>query len=139
MLKPIYQCKAIILAVLIAVSATALTAKSDAIQQLINRQIAAFKADDFPLAFSFASPVIQDRFGTPEQFGQMVRRGYPMVYRPSRVDFLDVIETPTRSIQRVMITDEAGVTFLLDYEMVQISGEWRINGVMVVRLPEVNT
>ncbi len=138
MVNFVYQIKVIVLVVLISVTATAALENSSAFRELINKQIAAFKADDFRLAFSFASSVIQDRFGTPKQFGQMVMRGYPMVYRPAKVTFLDVIQTSTQLFQRVMITDEAGKIFLLDYEMVRISDEWRINGVMMVRLPEAS-
>ena len=50
-----------------------------AIRQVISDQIAAFQADDFATAFTFASPGIRAIFGTPGRFGAMVRGGYPMI------------------------------------------------------------
>ena len=77
-------------------------ARSDeaAMQSVISDQIEAFLAEDTTRAFDFASPFIQRKFGTPETFGDMVRQGYPMVWQPSDVTFLDleVIDgTPSRA------------------------------------------
>ena len=68
-------------------------AQSDDIEAVIGAQLEAFAADDFAKAFTFASPMIKGMFGTPERFGQMVRGGYPMVWRPSRVEFGKVQDT----------------------------------------------
>ena len=66
-------------AILVAL-ALALPAKANEdIEKVISNQIDAFLADDFETAFTYASPMIKDIFGTPEKFGQMVRQGYPMV------------------------------------------------------------
>ena len=61
------------------------------IQTVIENQIAAFKNDDFAQAFSYASPSIKSMFGTAENFGVMVQRGYPMVWRPADVQFMDSV------------------------------------------------
>ena len=44
------------------------------IQKTIQSQIDAFLADDFARAFTFASPNIKGIFGTPENFGAMVKK-----------------------------------------------------------------
>ncbi len=106
-----------------------------AIQGVISSQIEAFLADDFVTAFEFASPGIQDIFGTPERFGQMVRDGYPMVWRPDRVRFLDLREQGGRPVQRVMITDADGRVHLLDYVMAASETGWRIAGVYLLEGP----
>ena len=62
---------------------------NDAIKKTIEDQIAAFKLDDFETAFGFATPFLKERFGSAENFGKMVRNGYPMVWRPSKVIFLE--------------------------------------------------
>ena len=56
----------------------------NAIRQVIENQLAAFQRDDGSEAFSYASPGIQRRFGTPDNFMAMVRSGYAAVYRPRR-------------------------------------------------------
>ena len=107
------------------------------IEATIGAQIDAFKADDFATAFSFASPNIQGFFGGSERFGQMVRNGYPMVWRPSDVQFLELRDVAGALWQRVQIRDQSGTLHALDYQMIQQDGDWRINGVQLVRLPDV--
>ena len=110
------------------------------ITRTIQAQIDAFLADDVDRAFSFASPGIRQMFRTPERFGQMVRSGYPMVYRSSGVRFLDRRDHPGGGlVQRVMITDEAGTVHLLDYLMVEGSDGWQIAGVQILRGQAVGT
>lgn len=112
--------------------AAAEDAPNAAIESTINNQIAAFQADDFARAFTFASPMIKGIFGTSENFGAMVQRGYPMVYRPSRVQMLDLRDVDGRLWQRVMVTDQAGATHLLDYEVIEAQGGWQINAVQLL-------
>ena len=103
-----------------------------AVQGVISAQIEAFKADDFARAFTFASPTIQDVFRTPENFGAMVRNGYPMVWRPAEVRYLDLREVAGSHWQRVMITDTKGRVHLLDYQMVKLESGWKINAVQLL-------
>lgn len=107
------------------------------IEATIGAQIEAFKADDFATAFTFASPNIQGMFGGSERFGQMVKNGYPMVWRPGEVQFLELREIAGALWQRVQIRDQSGTLHALDYQMIQSDGDWRINGVQLVRLPDV--
>ena len=107
------------------------------IEATIGAQIEAFLADDFATAFTFASPMIQGMFGTHQRFGQMVRNGYPMVWRPGDVQYLEMRNVDGALWQRVMIRDQLGGIHMLDYQMVQTDGVWRINGVTLVRAPDV--
>ncbi|MEW2918009.1 DUF4864 domain-containing protein [Ruegeria sp. ANG10] len=107
-------------------------AQSAEIEANIAAQIKAFEADDFATAFTFASPNIQQLFQTPENFGVMVRRGYPMVWRPAEVQFLELREVAGALWQKVMITDDAGRVHILDYQMVQMDNGWKINGVQLL-------
>ena len=50
-------------------------------QSVIRSQEEAFAQDDAAAAFTFAAPVIQGLFRTPEIFMTMVRNGYAPVYR----------------------------------------------------------
>ena len=112
--------------------ATGAFAQSAEIEANIAAQIQAFKADDFVTAFTFASPNIQNFFGTPENFGAMVRNGYPMVWRPAEVRFLELREVAGALWQKVMITDGNGQLHVLDYQMIQQENGWKINGVQLL-------
>lgn len=106
-----------------------------AITGVIADQITAFAADDFATAFGYASPGIRGIFGTPERFGQMVREGYPMVWRPSDVDYLELRQDNGSVVQEVLIRDAAGVAWLLDYDMVRSGSGWQIDGVRIRPAP----
>ncbi|WP_170789781.1 DUF4864 domain-containing protein [Ruegeria lacuscaerulensis] len=112
--------------------ATGAFAQSTEIEANIAAQIQAFKADDFATAFTFASPNIQSIFRTPENFGNMVRNGYPMVWRPSDIRFLELREIAGALWQKVLIVDGAGQTHILDYQMIQLENGWKINGVQLL-------
>ncbi len=107
-------------------------AQNTEIEANIAAQIQAFKADDFATAFTFASPNIQRLFGNPDNFGAMVRNGYPMVWRPSDVRFLELREVAGAMWQKVMITDGDGAVHILDYQMIQQENGWKINGVQLL-------
>ncbi len=111
--------------------------QADPIQNVISDQISAFLEDDFETAFSYASPNIKRLFGSPERFGQMVRNGYPMVHRPADVQMLEQQEIGPHVIQRVMVRDARGRVHFLAYAMVESSEGWLINGVQILRAPEV--
>ncbi len=107
--------------------------RNPAIEGVIQSQIEAFLADDFETAFTFASPMIQRGFGTSERFGQMVRQGYPMVWRPADVQYLDVETRGPFDYQKVLITDGNGVPHVLEYQMIEGGGSYQINGVRILQ------
>ena len=107
------------------------------IETTIQSQIDAFLVDDFAKAFTFASPNIKSIFGSADRFGQMVRQGYPMVWRPGEVRYLELREISGALWQKVMIRDQAGGIHLLDYQMINTGDGWQINGVQILRAPDV--
>ena len=120
------------LSALTATAALAEGPRNPAIEGTIQSQIDAFLVDDFATAFTFASPSIKGMFGNPDRFGTMVRQGYPMVWRPDAVRYLDLREEAGRQVQRVMITDQAGAIHFLDYYMTETTEGWQINGVQIL-------
>ena len=106
------------------------------IEGTIGAQIEAFQVDDFATAFTYASPNIQGMFGNSENFGRMVRNGYPMVWRPGDVQFLELRDEGGRLWQKVMIRDQQGRQHALDYQMIETSDGWRINGVYLLPAPD---
>jgi Domain of unknown function (DUF4864) len=115
-------------------------AKADdaAIRQVIAAQIEAFKENDFGRAFTYASPTIRNAFRTPENFGAMVRQGYPMVWRPTDVRYLDARMVAGKLWQKVLVTDAKGARYLMDYRMIEVEGAWLIDAVQMLELPEVS-
>lgn len=112
-------------------------AQEGPIRETIQRQIEAFRADDFARAFTFASPTIKRLFGTPENFGAMVMNGYPMVHRPAQVEMGELREIAGNLWQRVRIVDQAGRAWALDYMMVETPEGWQINAVQILPAPDV--
>ena len=108
------------------------------IEATITAQIDAFKMDDFARAFSFASPGIQSFFGSSDRFGSMVRNGYPMVWRPGDVEYLELRDVSGNLWQRVKIIDQSGRTHVLDYQMIRTQTGWKINGVQLLPSSGVN-
>jgi hypothetical protein len=108
-----------------------------AIEGTIASQIEAFRADDFAQAFTFASPNIRQMFGTSDNFGRMVRQGYPMVWRPGQLKFLELRNEQGLLWQKVMVQDQDGIFFVLDYQMIETPDGWRINGVYLVQAPQL--
>ncbi len=113
--------------------APAARAQEGPIRAVIEAQIEAFEADDFETAFNFASPTIQGMFGTAQNFGAMVKGGYPMVWRPDTLRFLALEERGGLLFQDVMVRDEAGALHILEYQMQQGEDGWLINGVSIRR------
>ncbi|SHG60055.1 DUF4864 domain-containing protein [Cognatishimia maritima] len=121
-------------AVVLVVLGSVAYAQGDDIQATIDAQISAFSEDDFAKAFSYASPSIQRIFGDEDRFEAMVRRGYPMVVEPKEVRYFQTRQDEIGYRQQVLFLDQSGASHLLEYQLVQIDGEWRINGVWMVPL-----
>ena len=124
-------------AVIATLAALPAFAQEAPIQSTITAQIEAFKVDDFAKAFSYASPNIHQIFQTPENFGNMVKTGYPMVWHPAQVEMLDLRTVGGALWQRVRVTDQKGQSFLLDYQMIETPDGWQINAVQLQRAPDV--
>ena len=104
------------------------------IRAVINRQIDAFKRDDARGAFALVSPDVQEAFGTPERFLDVVRVSYRAVYRPSAVAFLGLTVLGSDAVQQVQLTDRSGGIWYAYYAMQrQKDGSWRTNGCRLVQ------
>ncbi|PWK57345.1 DUF4864 domain-containing protein [Roseicyclus mahoneyensis] len=133
--------RALIAGLFLALAAPAIAqevlAPNPEIEATIAGQFDAFRAEDVPGAWAFASPNIQGLFGTPENFARMVEQGYPMVWQPGEVDFIDLQSFGGLLVQRVQVIDGTGNAHYLGYQMVRTDDGWRINGVQVLRAPDV--
>ncbi|MEO0821398.1 MAG: DUF4864 domain-containing protein [Pseudomonadota bacterium] len=129
---------ALLLAIAVALPGQAARADdAAAIRGVIADQIAAFQRDDLDAAFAHASPGIQGKFRSPDTFGQMVRYGYPMIWRPSRWEMGETATTEAGPVQTVLFEDAAGALWEADYSMTEVDGVWRISGVTLRKIPGV--
>ncbi|HUS54026.1 MAG TPA: DUF4864 domain-containing protein [Thermohalobaculum sp.] len=112
---------------------------ADTIQSVISAQVEALRANDLTAAFAYASPFIQSKFGTPENFGRIVATGYPVILRPAGYDMLGLVDTSGGPVQNVMFQDRGGRLFEAAYQMQMVDGVWRINGVVLRAYPGVGS
>jgi hypothetical protein len=115
-------------------------ADARAARAVIEAQLAAFAADDAERAFSFAAPAIRESFGSADRFMAMVRKGYPVVYRPTSVRFLDPVLEGEALLQRVRMTDDTGAAWMVVYELQrQADRSWRIAACVAARSEGLST
>ena len=106
-------------------------AGSDAARAIVQSQLDAFQDEAVDQAYDFAAPNIRRMFPTPEVFGRMVREGYPMVWNPADVEFLQAFPRGAMIVQRLRIVDQKGVPYIAEYALMKVDGEWRIAGVEI--------
>ena len=112
-------------------------AQDQEIEGVISSQLEAFERDDFQEAFTYAAPNIRGIFRTPENFGVMVQRGYPMVWTNRDVQFLDSKDFGVITRQVIRLTDSQGGFHFLEYQMIETPEGWRIAGVQILPPPDV--
>jgi len=100
---------------------------------VIKDQLAAFQRDDGKAAFAYASPDVQDQFGTPEAYLAKFAVSYKAVYRPKHVTFLNLAYSRGRLVQRVLVVAPDGGAVVALFPMVQMAdGTWRIDGLVLL-------
>ncbi len=102
------------------------------VKEVVQSQLQALQADDASRAFELADPEIRVKFGTAEEFLDMVREQYPMVHRPASVMFLKPEGDGDLAFQKVRLTDATGGAWILTYLLHRKEGHpWRISACLV--------
>ncbi len=105
-----------------------------AIRQVIQSQLDAFQRDDAAAAYSYATPMIREKFGDARNFMQMVKQGYTPVYRPKSVAFDKLVDTEYGPDQVLRLIGPDGRAYTAHYMMQkQTDGTWMINGCYLTR------
>ena len=119
---------------LIPAHAQALSAKDEqAVQAVVQSQLAAFAKDDADKAFSYATPELRKNIGSSSAFMAMVKGSYPVVYRPASVVILKTEGSGNEVVQKVQMLDASGASWLALYSLQrQKDKTWRISGCVVV-------
>jgi hypothetical protein len=110
-----------------------------AIRQVIQSQLDAFQRDDAAAAYSYATPMIREKFGDAGNFMQMVKQGYTPVYRPQSVAFDKLVDTEYGPDQILRLIGPDGHAYTAHYMMQkQPDGTWMINGCYLTRAEDQN-
>ena len=116
-------------------AATGLTPSDQtAMRLLIEEQIAAMRADDWPGAFALASPDLQEQYGTPTALKDDVSAHYAPLPHIADVEFIDIVTFRELPTYRVILTDDDGSTTTAYYLVRRLDdGSLRIAGCVLVR------
>jgi len=113
---------------------------STAFQAVISAQLDAFRHDDWPAAFDYASPGIRAQFGDPETFRNMVMGGYLPVARPRVFEYEPAIVVDGRPTQPVFVVGPDGIARRALYFMErQPDGSWLIDGCTLLPVADRTT
>jgi hypothetical protein len=105
-----------------------------AIRTVIEHQLEAFRRDDAASAFALASPEIQAKYGTPENFLTIVKTFYEPVYRPRRLGGVtNLYRMDGQLTQPVVLVGPDGDIVVALYTMhKQPDGRWKILGCALI-------
>lgn len=102
--------------------------------EVVQAQLNAFAKDDAAKAFSYAAPNIRRLMGTPENFIEMVRTQYEVVYRPASTVFSQPQGKGSEAVLNVQMTEENGSTWVAIYGLQrQKNKTWRITGCVLTK------
>jgi hypothetical protein len=115
---------------------TALHPSSPAVKKelttVIEGQLAAFRANDYRKAYTFASAEIQQLFPVAE-FETMVRHGFPVIAESSTAEFGLALDTGDEAVVTVRVENTAKRSIAYQYHLKKEDGRWRIAGVTEVK------
>ena len=100
--------------------------------QVIQGQLAAFRKNDYPKAYNYASTAIRTQVPLPA-FERMVRTGFPVIAQSSSAEFGVILDNGRDAVVNVEIVGEGGRVIHYRYFLHQELVGWKITG--VVRVP----
>lgn len=101
--------------------------------EVVQGQLDAFAHGNAAKAFSYAAPNIRHLMGNADNFMNMVRTHYEVVYRPASTTFMQPAGEAKDAELKVQMTDEAGHAWVASYTLQrQKDKAWRITGCTVV-------
>ena len=105
-------------------------------RSLIEGQINAMRADDWPAAFALASPDLQAQYGTPAALRDDVTAHYAPLPAVTTVRFIGIVTFRGLPTYRVTLADGSGLTTTAYYLVRRLDdGSLRIAGCVMVRAP----
>lgn len=100
--------------------------------EVITAQLAAFRANDYPKAYTFASSEIRDLFPLAE-FETMVRNGFPVIAQSSTAAFGLALDAGDEAVVTVRVEGKTKNSVAYQYHLKKEAGHWRIAAVTEVK------
>ena len=94
---------------------------------VVNEQLAAFRAEDFPSAYRYAGSAVHQKF-TLSEFETMIRRNYAHMAHAQRVEFGLVDVRGSSAVMQVYFFDGRGAVRSFLYSLMAERGVWKIDG-----------
>jgi hypothetical protein len=104
------------------------------ITTVIDSQLAAFRADDYAKAYTFAASDIQGMFGLPE-FEAMVKNGFPVIAHSASAEYGLAFDTGEEAVITVKVQNADKESAQYQYILKKEKGGWKINGVVALKAP----
>ncbi|MBE7213464.1 MAG: DUF4864 domain-containing protein [Gluconacetobacter diazotrophicus] len=95
---------------------------------VIDAQLAAFRANDYPKAYTFAAAGIQGMFSR-NQFEEMVKTAYPVIAHSAKAEYGLAFDTGEEAVVNVTVENADGQRTQYQYLLKKEDGAWKINGV----------
>lgn len=103
------------------------------ISQVVEGQLAAFRANDFAKAYSFASTEIQSLYSAGD-FESMVRKSYPAIARSSSAECNSTFDSGDEALMDVHVRGAQGTASgNFRYRFHKEGDRWRISGVLEIK------
>ena len=95
---------------------------------VVEKQLAAVRAADYPSAYRHAASGVQQKFTVP-QFEAMIRRDYADMTNAQRIEFGFVKVIGSAAVVQVYFVDESSSVRSFLYSLIAEGDSWKINGV----------
>ena len=109
---------------------------SDALKKelsdVIEAQLAAFRANDYPKAYTFAAAEIKGLFPV-DDFEKMVRTNYAVIAQSASAEYGVAFDTGEEAVVNVRIQDAAKKSVEYQYLLKKEESGWKISGVSEVK------
>ena len=96
---------------------------------VIDGQLAAFRAGDYPKAYTFAAGGIKEMFAV-ENFEMMVKTAYPLIAGSAKAEYGLAFDTGEDAVVNVTVEDAKGQRAQYQYTLSKEKGAWKITGVV---------
>ena len=98
------------------------------LSDIIDAQLAAFRANDYAKAYTFAASEIKDLFPASD-FEKMVRSAYPIIAHSSAADYGLAFDTGEEAVVNVRVSNAENKSAEYQYLLKKEDGHWKIGGV----------
>jgi len=106
--------------------------KPSELYAVINRQIDALRASDYPGAYRQASTIFKQKCDVL-QFTAMICREYPLLARAELVEFGDIEKNGRHALIQVYFISRSNEAIPCIYTLVEEGGDWKIENVRLLR------